>query len=64
MYTARVFLPPRQLGILFHTIMILMLSGAGLLGLEQASLAEVGPVFLFFLLPAILAVKFENAGEV
>src|SRR3989304_2197012 len=55
-HTARVFLPPRRLGILFHTAMVLMLSGAGLLGLGQASLAEAGPVFLFFLLPSILAV--------
>ncbi len=56
MQTARVYLPPRRLGIIFHAALILMLSGAGFLGLEQASLAEAGPVFLFFAIPSILVV--------
>jgi hypothetical protein len=37
---------------------VLLLSVAGSLGLLQASLAAVGPAFLLFILPAVLAVSF------
>lgn len=55
MHTAYVFLPPRRLGILFHVALIILLAGAGFLGILQASLAESGPVFLLYLLPSVLA---------
>ena len=55
MHTAYVFLPPRRLGILFHIALIILLVGAGFLGILQASLAESGLAFLLFLLPSMLA---------
>lgn len=55
MQTVLIFHPPRSLGVLFHIILILLLAGAGLLGLLQASLAESGLVFLLFVLPSLLA---------
>jgi hypothetical protein len=43
-------------GVLFHAALIVLLSGAGILGLEQASLAEAGPAFLLFVFPFLLVV--------
>ncbi len=52
------FRPPRQRGIAYHLLAVLLLAGAGTLGLLQASLAAVGPTFFLFVLPAVLAVSF------
>ncbi len=49
------FQPARSQGILFQAGIILLLAAAALLGLWQASLAQVGPVFILYLIPALLA---------
>ena len=49
------FRPPRRLGLVYHLAAVLLLTGAGFLGLLQASRAAIEPVFLLFVLPAILA---------
>jgi Bacterial PH domain len=54
--TAFEFYPDRWLGELFHILLILVLAVIGLWGLWQASRAEVGPAFLLYLLPALVAV--------
>ncbi len=46
------------MGLLYHLLAVLLLAAAGALGLLQASLAAVGPAFLLFILPAVLAVSF------
>lgn len=53
-----IFRPPRRMGIVYHLAAVLLLAAAGTLGLLQASLAAVGPAFLLFVLPAVLAVSF------
>lgn len=50
------FLPARRAGYLFLLGLILLLIGAGSLGLYQASQAALGPVFLAWLLPGLAAV--------
>jgi len=52
------FRPPRRMGLVYHLLAVLLLAAAGALGLLQASLAAVGPSFLLFVLPAVLAVSF------
>ena len=52
-----VFRPPRRWGLAYHLMAVLLLTAAGFLGLLQASLAAVGPAFLLFVLPAVLAVS-------
>ena len=54
--TAFEFYPDRRWGELFHILLILLLAVIGLWGLWQASRAEVGPAFLLYLLPALVAV--------
>jgi hypothetical protein len=50
------FAPNRRLGIIFHLgAMVILLVGAGY-GLNLASQASIGPVFLIHILPALLAV--------
>jgi hypothetical protein len=51
------FRPPRRLGLVYHLLAVLLLATAGALGLMQASLAAVGPAFLLFVLPAVLALS-------
>jgi hypothetical protein len=51
------FRPPVQQGLIAHAVVILILAAAASWGIWQASQADIGPVFLFFLLPAILAVS-------
>jgi hypothetical protein len=51
-----VFLPPHRAGYLIHFGLILLLIGGGALGLYRASQAQIGPVFLFSLLPSLAAV--------
>jgi lipid-A-disaccharide synthase-like uncharacterized protein len=46
------------MGLVYHFLAVLLLAAAGTLGLLQASLAAVGPAFLLFVLPAVLAVSF------
>ncbi len=50
------FRPPLRIAIIFHTLAILILIAAALLGFWQASQAAVGPVFLFYLIVALAAV--------
>jgi hypothetical protein len=52
------FRPPRTQGLVYHLLAVLLLAAAGFLGLLQASLAEVGPAFFLFVLPAFLALIF------
>jgi hypothetical protein len=47
--------PPRRLGLVFQGGAIAALAAAGLWGLWQATQARFGPVFLLYLLPALLA---------
>ncbi len=51
-----VFLPPRTTGLVFQSIAILALLGLGAWGLLRASEASVGPVFLFYLTPALISI--------
>ena len=50
------FRPPLRRAVIFHTLAILILVAITLLGFWQASLAAVGPVFLFYLIVAIAAI--------
>jgi hypothetical protein len=52
---AFVFRPPVQRGYMMHLAAILVLLAVGGLGLWQAFSSDVGPVFVTFLLPGILA---------
>ena len=52
------FRTPRRVGLAYHLLAVLLLAAAGSLGLLQASLAAVGPAFLLYSLPAVLAVSF------
>jgi hypothetical protein len=49
------FQPERRLGSLFQAGAIMVFTVAGLMGLWQASRASIGPMFLFYLLPAMAA---------
>lgn len=51
-----IFQPDRRLGIVFHLAALLFLGFIGLFGLWQASLADIGPAFLLYLLPALGAI--------
>lgn len=51
-----VFLPPRTTGLVFQSIAILALLGLSAWGLLRASEASVGPVFLFYLTPALISI--------
>jgi hypothetical protein len=51
-----VFLPPRTAGLIFQVIIILALLGLSAWGLWQAAEASVGPVFLFYLTPALASI--------
>ncbi len=51
-----VFQPDRRLGIIFHLVALLFFAFIALFGLWQASLAEIGPAFLLYLLPALGAI--------
>jgi hypothetical protein len=51
------FRPPRRGGLVYLLMGVLLLAAAGSLGLLQASRAAVGPAFLLFVLPAVLAVS-------
>jgi hypothetical protein len=44
--------------LIYHLLALLLLAAGGSLGLLKASQAAVGPVFLLFVLPAVLAVSF------
>jgi len=51
-----VFTPARRFGQLFHIFAVALLSAGVVWGLWQASQALIGPVFLLYLLPVLLAV--------
>jgi hypothetical protein len=51
-----VFQPDRRWGVAFHLVAILVLGAAGVAGLWQAAGATIGPAFLLFLLPGLVAV--------
>jgi hypothetical protein len=51
-----VFHPPRTLGLAIHGFIISLLVLLGVWGLWQAANADIGPVFLLYLLPALLGV--------
>jgi hypothetical protein len=51
-----VFLPPRTAGLVFQVIIILALLSLSAWGLLQAAEASVGPVFLFYLTPALISI--------
>lgn len=55
MREAFTFRPPRNLGLIFHGLAILVLLFAGVFGLWQASHARIGVSFLLYLLPGIVA---------
>lgn len=55
METKVIFYPPRRNGLIFHSTIILLLGGASLWGLHQATRTQVGPMFLLYLLPSLLA---------
>lgn len=48
--------PPRRLGLIAHTGLIVLVGAAGLFGLLQATRARLGPTLLIYLLPALVAV--------
>ncbi len=48
--------PDRLFGLLFNGFLVVVLILAGVWGLWQAAQASIGPVFLLYLLPALLAV--------
>jgi hypothetical protein len=50
------FFPPRTAGQIFQVLIILALLGLSAWGLVQASAASVGPVFLLYLSPALIAI--------
>lgn len=50
-----VFLPPRAAGFIFHGTAILILLGLSAWGVWQAAEADVGPVFLLYLAPALVS---------
>lgn len=51
-----VFQPDRRQGIVFHLAALLIFTFIALFGLWRASLAEIGPAFLLYLLPALGAI--------
>jgi hypothetical protein len=52
---AYVFFPPKRSGIVFHLAAIAILTLAGAWGLWQAVHSDVGPTFLLYLLPFLVA---------
>jgi len=52
-----IFQPSRRSGLVFHAVTTLILTVGGLWSLFQASQAQVGPLFLLYLLPALLALS-------
>jgi hypothetical protein len=50
-----IFYPPRRAGYIFQSLVILILSIFSAFGLWFAAQASVGPVFLLYLLPSLLA---------
>lgn len=51
-----VFEPDRSLGVLFHVFAILLLIGISAWGIWQAVHSAIGPLFLVYLLPALLSI--------
>ena len=51
-----VFEPDRGLGIVFHILAILLLIGFSAWGIWQAVHSAIGPLFLLYLLPALLSI--------
>ena len=49
------FPPPKQAGLLIHTILVLVLAGLASWGIWNLTRAEVGPNFVIFLLDVLLA---------
>jgi hypothetical protein len=50
-----IFQPSRSWGLVFHAVVIILLTVGGVWSLLQASQAQVGPVFLLYLLLALIA---------
>jgi hypothetical protein len=57
-----IFHPPRRFGLIFQGTMILALLAGGGWGLWQAANANIGPIFLLYLLPALVALGFIPVG--
>ena len=55
MNEAFIFRPEQRLGMIFQVVAILFLAAGAVLGLWGAALANIGPVFLLYLLPGLLA---------
>jgi Bacterial PH domain len=51
-----VFRPPRRLGLIINGIAVLLLAAGGAFGLWRASQAVTGPIFLIYLLSALVAI--------
>lgn len=51
-----IFLPEQRLGVAFHVVVILLFASAAGLGIIRAANATIGPAFLLYLLPSLLAV--------
>jgi hypothetical protein len=56
MADAYFFRPPRRSGFILHAMAVIVLAAIGVLSVWRASQAEVGPVFILYLLPAALTV--------
>jgi hypothetical protein len=50
------FHPPRRIGLVFHVILVLLLVFLSGWGFWQAAQATVGPLFLLYLLPALISI--------
>jgi len=51
-----VFYPERRPGLIFYAVVILVFVLAGVIGLWQAAHASIGPLFLLYLLPTLVAI--------
>lgn len=61
MFEEFVFQPERRAGAVVHVVGIVVFVLAGLYGIYQVSLANIGPAFLVYLLPTLAAVAFVPA---
>ena len=50
-----VFLPPRRFGMVLQVVAVILFFSGGLIGLWITAQADIGPRFLFYLLPSLIA---------